>query len=176
MNWSLFKYTPPLMDIVKRAVSPNDCDLIMAWRNSLSARGVSRIGNELNEAEHREWFISRIARTECEPFWIMSVLNEDIGFVRLDHVEGQEDLYTVSIFVATRYQAVGNGKKMLSIVLASAVSDNLALGFRAVIQKSNVSSIALFKQFGFQFKSEIDRDFDEYQVAANEIKINANSF
>ena len=156
-------------------VSLNDCDLLLAWRNSPAAKEVSRLGQHLNEVDHRDWFNSRIARTASEPFWIMSILDEEIGYVRLDRVDGQEDLYAVSIFVAPKYQAAGNGKKMLKLALASAISDNSVLNFQAVIKKSNLESIALFKKFGFKFRNEVDSDYEEYQVTADEIRMYADS-
>lgn len=176
MTWTQSKYTQSIMDIIKRTATVSDCNLVMAWRNSISARGVSRFGDQLSEVDHREWFISRVAKTMSEPFWIMSILNKDIGYVRLDYTHEEEGLYTVSIFVAPEYQAVGNGKKMLKMALTSAVSSNLALHFRAVIKCNNTDSIALFEKFGFKFNREIDKEFHEYQVSASQMLIHANSF
>jgi RimJ/RimL family protein N-acetyltransferase len=163
------------MDIVKRAASLEDSELILGWRNSSSAIEVSQFGNKVHDSEHRNWFETRVTQIPCEPFWIMSVLDKDIGYVRLDLKNQDLDIYTISIFVVPEFRSIGYGSRMLRMALNSAISETSARFFRAVINKSNQRSIALFQEFGFILEGEIDKNFDEYLAVIHRINTDANN-
>jgi len=163
------------MDIVKRAASLEDSELILGWRNSPSAMEVSQFGNKVHDSEHRNWFETRVAKIPREPFWIMSVLDKDIGYVRLDLNNRELDIYTISIFVVPELRSIGYGKRMLRMALNSAASETSARFFRAVINKSNKRSIALFQEFGFVLEGEIDKNFDEYLAVNHGRNADANN-
>ena len=156
------------MDIVKRPVTLSDSELILTWRNSASARKVSRSSGELSEAEHANWFGSRIERLSSEPFWIMTTGRRDVGFVRLDLSDTSGDIFAVSIFVEPEFRAVGIGKQMLGLALNSVVVDQSNCHFLAVIKRDNLGSIKLFKSFGFELSARIDDQFDEYRMIASQ--------
>jgi RimJ/RimL family protein N-acetyltransferase len=161
------------MDIVKRAVSMIDAEIILGWRNSASARSASPEGNPLGQLEHENWLSSRIARHPNEPFWIMSIAEEPVGFFRLDLSSETQHLFTVSIFTVPKSRGSGVGRLMLREALDFAISRNAETGLRAVIKKDNNASIALFKGFGFELAAQIDSNFDEYRVTPNRINLNA---
>jgi RimJ/RimL family protein N-acetyltransferase len=163
------------MEIVMRAASLKDSELILSWRNSSSAIEASQFGGKVNVSEHENWFESRISRIPSEPFWIMSILDKDIGYVRLDLSNHDAEIYTISIFVVPEFRSIGCGHEMLKMALNSTIVQNAARFFRAVINKSNKRSIALFLEFGFMLEGEIDRNFDEYRAVIHEIGTDANS-
>jgi RimJ/RimL family protein N-acetyltransferase len=152
------------MEIVKRPPTLSDSELILTWRNSISARKVSRSANELSEAEHASWFSSRINRISSEPFWIMSKGGKDVGFVRLDLSDNRCDSFTVSIFVDPEFRTLGIGKQMLKLAFNSVGVEQGTYQYRAVIKRDNLSSIKFFKNFGFEFFLHLDDQFDEYKM------------
>ena len=164
------------MKIVKRPVSLGDAELILRWRNSASARNASRSPNEITDFEHGNWFGARLSRVLLEPFWIVSILEKEIGYVRLDRVEDMANSYMISIFIIPEFRGLGNGQRMLKEALESAISEIPVTNFRAVIRKSNKSSIALFQKFGFRSTGDLDTDFELYQVNVDEMSEDENSF
>lgn len=152
------------MDIVKRPAIQGDSDLILSWRNSASARNVSKTTNELNEGEHKKWFETRIRGLAFEPFWIMSTGGLDIGFVRLDFLDNKRDTFVVSIFVDPEFRKMGFAKQMLKLAFDSASADHKIYQFLAVIRRDNLDSIKLFESFGFELSLEINDQFNEYRV------------
>ena len=156
------------MEIVKRPATRSDSELILRWRNSLSARKVSQSANELSEAEHAIWLESRIDRLSSEPFWIMSKGGKDVGFVRLDFSDTERDSFTVSIFVEPEFREVGIGKHMLELSLDSVYAEHAVYQYRAVIKRDNLGSIKLFESFGFELFKRVDDQFDEYRMTASQ--------
>lgn len=163
------------MEIVKRPVSLEDSELILGWRNSSSAIEVSQFGRKVPVSEHQSWFESRISRLPIEPFWMMSVLDKDIGYVRLDLNSHDLGIYTISIFVIPEFRSFGYGHEMLKMALDSTISDTSARIFRAVINKSNKRSVTLFQKLGFVLGGPIDKNFDEYLSVIHRINTDANS-
>lgn len=157
------------MDILKREVSFDDSDLIFEWRNSPDARLISQKPNEISLYEHKSWMRSRILRIPDEPFWIMSLNEKYIGYIRLDLLRKGQKIFNVSIFVVPEFRNIGIGKRMLSIALESAAPDSPETIFLAIIKKDNVGSIKLFTGLGFKKGKEFDNGFNEYLLRASEI-------
>ena len=155
------------MEIDMRPVTESDSELILTWRNSSSARKVSQSGEELSETEHAIWFESRIGRLSSEPFWIMSNDKKDLGFVRLDFSDNKRNSYVVSIFLKPEFRALGIGKQMLGLALNSVNSEYGVFQYRAIIKRDNLSSIKLFKGFGFELFARVDDQFDDYRRSAD---------
>lgn len=163
------------MEIVKRAATPSDSELILTWRNSPSARNVSQSVNVISEAEHAIWFESRIDRLSSEPFWVMSKDGRDVGFVRLDFSDIKRDSFAVSIFVDPEFRATGIGKQMLGLALDSVYAEHGIYKYRAVIKRDNLGSIKLFESYGFELYMRIDDQFDEYRMPATQKDFSAPS-
>ena len=157
------------MDIIKRAVSFQDSDLILEWRNSVDARHASQKPQKISQYEHEVWIRSRISRIPDEPFWIMSLAEKYVGYIRLDHFGESRDTFTVSIFVVPEFQNIGIGNRMLLMALGSAATDYPHSHFRAIIKKDNFGSINLFKKLGFKHQKELDSEFTEYRLSVKEI-------
>jgi len=144
-------------------VSLSDSELILRWRNSASARNVSQSGREIEKSEHWEWFSSRLSRITSEPYWVMSIEGDRIGFVRLDLSDNFFNMFTVSIFVDSEYRHLGIGRKALSLSFNSITDENKGREFRAVIRKDNISSVKLFESFGFKYFIDLDEHSYEYR-------------
>ena len=157
------------MDILKRSVTLNDSNLILEWRNSGDARRNSQRPEKISQGEHESWLSSRILRVPYEPFWIMSLGEKNLGYVRLDHFNSNQDVFTTSIFVVPECRSIGIGNRMLINALNSAVLSHPHSFFRAVVKKDNYGSISLFQRLGFKYQAEIDSEFIEYGLSAREI-------
>ncbi len=153
-----------------RPITESDCELILTWRNSSSARKISQSAEELSEAEHAIWFESRIGRLASEPFWIMSKDGKDVGFVRLDFSDNKRNSFVVSIFLEPEFRGLGIGKQMLGLALNSVNSEYGVYQYRAIIKRDNLGSIKLFKGLGFEFFAHVNDQFDEYRASA-ELKV-----
>jgi len=151
------------MEIVMRPVSLSDSELILRWRNSASARNVSQLGHKIEKSEHWEWFSSRLSRITSEPYWVMSIEGDCVGFVRLDLSDNFFNMFTVNIFVDSEFRHLGLGRSMLSLSFDSITDENKGHEFRAVIRKDNVGSIKLFESLGFENFTELDEHFYEYR-------------
>ncbi len=158
------------MDILKRSVFIEDSDLILEWRNSVDARRSSQNPEEITQKEHEIWMRSRILRTPNEPFWIMSLNENYIGYVRLDLLSKTRDTFNVSIFVVPECRNAGIGNRMLSLALDCAALKFPNSIFRAVIKNDNFRSIGLFERLGFMRQEEIDSKFTEYRLTAKEVR------
>lgn len=163
------------MEIVARQIAISDSELILAWRNSPSARYASQNSNEIGMGEHERWFHSRVSRVAVEPFWIMSLGEMEIGYVRLDLRENEESTFVISIYVVPESRGMGFGKEMLRFAINSAFENQAISSFYAVIDKSNHASIKFFEFFGFEFLAEINEKFCEYLLSPNKISSNALS-
>ena len=156
------------MDIVSHTVAMQHSQLILDWINSTAAREFSQSQNEISIDEHNIWLRSRILKGPLEPFWIVSLDKNYVGYVRLDLLNGNRDLFTVSILVLPEFQRAGIGTQILSDALKTTVEHNPKSSFRAIIKKNNLGSIQLFQRQGFQLKAEIDANFNEYRLTARE--------
>ncbi len=158
------------MDILKRSVTFEDSDLILEWRNSVDARRSSQNPEEITQREHESWMHSRILRIPDEPFWIMSLNKNNIGYVRFDFLGKTRDTFNVSIFVVPECRNAGNGNRMLSLALDCAALKFPNSFFRAVIKNDNFGSIGLFERLGFARLEEIDSKFTEYRLSAKDVR------
>lgn len=157
------------MDILKRAVTFEDFDLILMWRNSADAARSSQKPEEITRQEHESWLRDRILRIKSEPFWVMSLGKKIIGYVRLDHFNLDQNVFTISIFVVPECRNVGLGNQMLVTALSSTASNYPDSFFRAVIKNDNKRSAHLFQHLGFKYQAKINSEFTEYRLSAREI-------
>lgn len=157
------------MDMLKRAVTFEDSDLILVWRNSVDARSSSQKPEEISRHEHEGWLRDRILRVISEPFWVMSVGKKNVGYVRLDYFNSDKNVFTISIFVVPECRNVGLGKQMLVTALSSTASNYPDSFFRAVVKNDNRHSARLFQNLGFKYEAKIDSEFTEYRLSAREI-------
>ena len=157
------------MNILKRAVTFEDSDLILVWRNSVDARRSSPQSEEISRHEHESWLRDRILTILSEPFWLMSLGEKIVGYVRLDRFNSDPNVFTISIFVVPECRNVGLGNQMLVTALSSTASNYPDSFFRAVIKKDNDRSAHLFQHLGFKYEAKIDSEFTEYRLSAREI-------
>jgi len=156
------------MEIVFHAVGMQHSQLILQWINSNAAREFSQSQKKISIDEHNIWLRSRILKVPLEPFWIVSLDENYVGYVRLDLLNASKDLFTVSIFVLPEFQRAGIGTQILADALKTSMEDNPKSSFRAIIKKNNFGSIQLFQRQGFQLKAEIDKHFNDYRLTARE--------
>lgn len=159
------------MNLVKRAVSLRDSDLLLRWKNSNSSLATAPVSSVVRRPAHEAWLRERIARHPREPFWIFSQGQIPIGYVRLDCKGGKPESFTVSVFVDEDFRGNRLGKKLLNIALSELISYGLIKEFRAVIKNDNFKSIKLFKSFGFELLSNITNEFSLYSVSVDRVKL-----
>lgn len=159
-----------------RAASIIDSFILLSWRNSLSARESSQSSHKIELEEHEKWLKARIDRHHNEPFWIFSMSENLVGYVRFEVSKERPATCNVSIFVAEEYQGRGLGKKMLNFAFLDLVSKSSFSEIRAVIRKNNFRSKHLFTSFGFVFSKQLDSNFSEYLVLPNNMNLHEIHF
>ena len=130
-----------------RLAIPQDCQSIFDWRNDFEARKNFVDDRKLSQAEHDEWFASKLFSDDCI-LVIFGDKNVKIGVVRLDY---QECYYSVSINLNPGERGKGYGSKML-ITAEKYVEDKKEIILNALIKKDNVASQKIFAQAGYQFE------------------------
>jgi L-amino acid N-acyltransferase YncA len=138
------------MSIQLRQCQESDSDILFHWRNSEKVRSISRQHKKISLREHSIWYRERLARADLEPFWIVTLLGNSIGYVRFDKIPQEEKGFEISILLNEENRSKGFGK----IVLFESISKvkNMSFGekIRALISENNTRSIKLFQSVGFE--------------------------
>lgn len=139
-----------------RAVTLDDADMLLAWRNDATTRTASLSTAEVTSEEHVAWLLRAIADPDRILYiGVDEVTGQPVGTVRFD-ISSATDTAEVSITVAPSQR----GKRLsLPVLLAGiqsfAAEPRTTPEILARIREENLASRALFDAAGF---TEIDRD------------------
>jgi len=147
------------LDIGLRAVSIEDAEQLLLWRNDETTRLASHQTQVLSLSEHQSW----LAKSLCNPqrkLYIAQYLGQDIGTVRADYLI-ERQAWLLSWTLAPEKRGQGLAKHMVH-AFVDVIDDDIC----AEIKDSNLASIkiALFigctlidtkKTIQFYFKKRI---------------------
>ena len=136
-----------------RDYSVADSSLLLEWRNSIDARRYSRNQKEISADEHNRWLASRVLNEFPGPFWIITINEAPIGYVRFDLNVSDERVFEVSIFLTSDFRHTGLGKKSLILALQSMGKKFTGYEIIATVHIENKGSVKLFKSLGFTLKN-----------------------
>jgi RimJ/RimL family protein N-acetyltransferase len=141
------------MEITHRTATLNDAAVLLAWRNSSSAREFSLNSEIIRIEEHLKWLSDRLERVQLEPFFVFSKGDSLIGMSRLDVVSGSDYKNEISILVDSSQHGKGIGARILNITCKSFFNLNPDKSIVANVHRSNLVSQKLFTSAGFRLIS-----------------------
>ena len=140
--------TPPVIVVVLRDATLDDCEAIWRWNFAPDVRARSRRSEAVAFAEHARWFTRRIADGR-EPIWVIEAQAAPVGVVRLD-VMGS-GLWRISIALAAEARGRGIGRCAVGAVCRACAGPIVAEIFA-----DNLASRACFEACGFRSIVECD--------------------
>jgi RimJ/RimL family protein N-acetyltransferase len=122
-----------------------DADAVLAWRNDPETRGASFDDREIEAADHRRWFASKLDDPATRLFIVLDEEKMPVGQVRFD---AAPDGWVVSIALAAAARGKGYGREALR-----RVGDEMLAGeasrLIAFVKPDNRRSLAAFREAGF---------------------------
>lgn len=150
------------MDLNLRNATLDDSSLLLAWRNSPDARKFSSSTEEISLKSHKAWLNRRIARLYNEPFWIIELSHQPVGFIRLDLKRFSDSTFVISILIDNDFRGAGIGQAALKLMQDS-LGGSGRFRVLAKVHKNNAASKSLFEKSGFTI-SQDGSDFLEYEL------------
>ena len=132
-----------------RKANINDIDLYFKWINDSMVREYSYQSNLIGVESHNEWFKSKIIDSNSFMSVFENELNEIVGQVRIDKIDGLNALISVS--VAKEHRGNGYAAKLISIYSDYFLEKFKNFCINAYIKQSNVKSKNVFESAGFEF-------------------------
>ena len=143
-----------------RFLTPDDCDILLAWRNDPLTRAMSRTQDPIAPEDHRRWF----ARAIDDPVKIMMMGLEgrrQIGLIRFDPLD---QLWEVGLNLAPAERGKGLGKILLRLGMEHFWQINPAARLCASVRADNLASRKIFETCGFQ-RIETRAEHDYFEAA-----------
>jgi len=137
------------LDIGLRAVSIEDSEQLLLWRNDETTRLASHQTQVLSLSEHQSW----LAKSLCNPqrkLYIAQHLDQDIGTVRADYLI-ERQAWLLSWTLAPEKRGQGLAKHMV-LTLVSMIDDAVC----AEIKKDNLASIRIAEFSGLTLMNASD--------------------
>ena len=101
----------------------------------------------ISKEEHERWFALRIQRIELEPFWIATLNENSIGFVRFD--SDGPSLLKINIAILPDFSGRGFGHEVLNLAISLLNQSAQKKTIRAEVHVNNGPSLRLFCKSGF---------------------------
>jgi len=105
-----------MLDVYLRKAEERDVDLLFRWANDESVRQNSFHTEPIPYEDHKKWYAEKL-KSNNSIIYIYYSGGESVGQVRVD-VEG--NIGTINYSIDGAYRSQGHGKKMLSLVEATA--------------------------------------------------------
>lgn len=141
------------MHLKFRKANINDMDLYFKWINDSLVRQYSFQSNLVDIKSHNEWFKSKINDESSYMSVFENELNEKVGQVRIDKVDEENALISVS--VAKEHRGKGYASKIILIFSDYFLKTYKKFCINAYIKKSNLKSKNVFESAGFKFSKTI---------------------
>ena len=137
-----------------RPVCPDDCELILDWRNDPESQKQSYNSSVIDPETHRAWFERKMKDPACL-FYVLTYDGTPAGQFRIDIRNG---IGEISYTVAPLYRGMGIGTLLLkSAVKTGKGKVNALIGF---VRSGNSASKRCFEKAGFtEFKTGDDSCF-----------------
>ena len=129
-----------------RAVTADDADRLLEWRNDELAVRFSGSGRPVTPDEHARWFEGR-RRDRAARFWVAVSDGSAVGQVRIDAIDG---VGVIAIVVDPRHRGRGFGAAILRAAILAAAGDPGLTRLRALCHRDNRASLRLFEAAGFR--------------------------
>ena len=144
-----------------REVVFRDCDFILCIRNSVGARRFAQDTSLISAEIHRSWFSTRLNNVDEEPFWVVTIENFDIGYVRFD--KKSEKNFVLSIAIAEEFRGKNFGKAALLDSVNAFHNRYPNVDINAVIHSGNLASLRIFLECGFVEQDRVG-DFIDFKL------------
>lgn len=147
----LFSSLSLLSDMKFRNAIPLDSKLCFDWATDPVARRYSYSQLEITWDEHILWFGTKITDPTCL-YLIAELEDTPVGQVRFDLSTKEINTFIISYLIDKTWRGKGLGRFVLSKAIEQLVlnhSVNKIIGF---VQNSNIASIKVFSQSGFERK------------------------
>lgn len=138
-----------------------DCDFILYIRNSEGARRFAQDTSLISAEIHRSWFSTRLNNVDAEPFWVVTLKNFDIGYVRFD--KKSEKNFVISIAIAEEFRGQKFGEAALLNSVKAFHNRYPNVDINAVIHSRNLASLKIFLGCGFVEQDRVG-DFINFKL------------
>jgi len=138
-----------LNDIHFKAFSIDEADVLFEWQSLEGTRKYFRNSEVPSYQEHKNW-VASVLRDKRIKIWLISFKGEQVGYIRLDEVEGCAS--EVAVFVHPGFQGRGIAKIAIDWIKYAANEREL----KAYICSDNKASVMAFKACGFERSSTSD--------------------
>lgn len=152
------------MEITQRTATLSDASLLLHWRNNPSAREFSLNSKPITKAEHLQWLLARLERTQTEPFLLFLNSSKVIGMTRLDLLSGSSEKYEISILVDPRQHGKGIGTEILKMTCEIFFTTHPDKTILARVHRNNYVSQKLFSSADFDLLTPLGDYFNYGKV------------
>jgi len=132
-----------------RKINVGDEKILLNWMNDPEVRKHSFSSNTITQAEHKNWFKSKL----CSPnvfFFILENNNRPAGLVRL---EREDNKVLLGYLIASQFRGSGLASKMLKMAMNEVRRHWQNINIFAYTLPGNTASIRSLLKAGFSLKS-----------------------
>lgn len=136
-----------ISEIEIRPLIWGDSARVLAWRNDVDTRRMSKSGAEINPSDHQKWFCRKL----FSPFfWGFVGINHRAPFgICFIEVSLRESVNEISININPARRSQGLGQHLLRLSINEIKKFN-NFSFKAEVKKQNARSLSLFFSQGFE--------------------------
>ena len=138
-----------------------DSDFVLCIRNSDGARRFSQETSLISANNHHRWFSTRLAEADNEPFWVITLENLNIGYVRFD--KESENSFVVSIALAEEFRGQNFGETALANSIVVFQNRFPGIEVSAIVHAENLASLRIFEACGFSERGRLG-DFIDFKL------------
>lgn len=134
-----------------RQAKIEDKECTYQWAKNSTVRRFAQTQNEINYADHEQWFSEKITNPNCL-YFIAIHEKEDIGSFRLDI--DQKGIATISYLLDPTFHGKGLGRSLLKSGIEQAKTENRIRNLIGYVKEQNEPSMHLFRTLGFQEEAQ----------------------
>lgn len=135
-----------MTELVLRAATETDADLLRDWRNEPATRAASRSTGEVTTDEHRSWLQSVLADPD-RLLWVAELGARPAGQVRFDRIRGY--VYEISVSIDPAMRGGGLGSELIARGCEALYARTNATSVVARVRPENEASLRAFAANGF---------------------------
>jgi len=134
--------------LVARAATPQDAELLLAWRNDAETRRWSRSSAPVTEEQHAAWLTS-VLDDPARHLWVVEQDGRPVATVRHDRVVPGR--FEVSVTVSPQLRGHGVGVPALSAAQRALEElEPQVVVLEAHVQPDNGASMRVFERAGYR--------------------------
>lgn len=132
-----------------RAVTEDDLDKVLEWRNSEGVRRFMLNDNLITPEEHKRWYQIISSDTNCE--WLMAVFRgKSVGVVYIKEINRKDGTCTWGMYLGEDLRNSGIGVLMQIHIIDRMVNHHSVRKIWGETLESNPRVILMHKMFGFE--------------------------